>query len=81
MRRQVARSRVRQAASQILDELAQTGQDGHVIRNLLKITADWTAFELAQDEYKARAVVQKARELVAHLPKLMRERRRIAMQR
>lgn len=54
----------RQAASLILDELAQTGQDGVIIRNLLKITADWTAFELAQDEYKARAVVQKARELI-----------------
>ncbi|MBK3662591.1 hypothetical protein JJE66_15235 [Bradyrhizobium diazoefficiens] len=57
----------RQAASLILDELAQTGQDGVVIRNLLKIAADWTAFELAQDEYKARAVVQKAREMVGTL--------------
>jgi hypothetical protein len=48
-----------------LDQLAQAGQDHAVIRKLLDIAANWTAFELAQDEYKARAVVQKARKLAA----------------
>ena len=54
----------RQAASLIFDELAQEGQDRAVDRKLLDIAANWTAFELAQDEYKARAVVQKGRQLV-----------------
>lgn len=57
----------RQAASAIFDELAQDGQDRAVIPKLLDIAADWTAFELAQDEYKARAVVQKTRQLVGTL--------------
>jgi hypothetical protein len=54
----------RQAASLILDELAQAGAEHEVVRSLLNIAADWVSFELAQDEYKARAVVQKARQLV-----------------
>lgn len=36
-------------------------------RRLVALAADWDAFQLAQDEYKARAVVQKARELAGVL--------------
>jgi hypothetical protein len=57
----------RQAAALILDELAQQGHDRVVIRKLLDLTAGWGAFHLAQDEFKARAVVQKARELTGVL--------------
>jgi hypothetical protein len=57
----------RQAGALILDELAQQGQDRPVIRKLLDLAAGWNAFHLAQDEYKARAVVQKARELTGVL--------------
>ena len=53
----------RDAGALVLDVLAQNGQDHAVVRNIVAIAADWTAFHLAQNEYQARAVVQKAREL------------------
>jgi hypothetical protein len=53
----------REAGSMILDELARRGDDQVVIRKLIKLAASWTAFHLAQDEYDARGVVQKARAL------------------
>ena len=53
----------REAGVVILEELARRGQDHTVVRKLIKVAAEWTAFHLAQDEYKARAVVQKARAL------------------
>lgn len=52
----------RDAGALVLDELARAGADHDAVRNLVAIAADWSAFHLAQDEYKARAVVQKARE-------------------
>ena len=42
-------------------------KDGAVVRALLGIAADWSAYDLAQDEYKAPAVVQKAREMAGVL--------------
>ena len=53
----------RQAGALILEELARDGNDSSTIRKLIDIAASWNAYDLAQDEYKARAVVQKAREL------------------
>jgi hypothetical protein len=53
----------RQAGALIFDELSRSGQEGPVIRALIDIVADWKAFDLAQDEFKARAVVEKARAL------------------
>ncbi len=53
----------RDGGALVLDKLARTGADHNVVRKLVMITADWSAFHLAQDEYKARGVVQKAREL------------------
>lgn len=53
----------RDAGALVLEELAGTGGDEAVIRNIVGIAADWSAFHLAQNEYQARAVVQKAREM------------------
>ncbi|MDT9600439.1 hypothetical protein [Sphingosinicella rhizophila] len=53
----------RDAGALMLEELAATGADHAVIRNIVGIAADWSAFHLAQNEYQARAVVQKAREV------------------
>jgi hypothetical protein len=57
----------RQGGALILDELARQGGERPVIRKLVEITARWDGFHLAQDEYKARAVVQKAREMTGAL--------------
>jgi hypothetical protein len=57
----------RQAGALILDELGRQGEDRPVIRKLLELAAGWDRFHLAQDEYKARAVTQKARELTGVL--------------
>jgi hypothetical protein len=53
----------REAGALVLDELARRGAENDVVRRLVAIAATWDAFHLAQDEYRARAVVQKAREL------------------
>jgi hypothetical protein len=53
----------RDAGALILGELSRTGADHAVVRNIVAIAAEWSAFHLAQNEYQARAVVQKAREL------------------
>ncbi len=53
----------RQAGALIFEDLMRDGHDGPAIRKLIDIAAGWDAFDLAQDEYKARAVVQKAREI------------------
>jgi hypothetical protein len=57
----------REAGATMLEELAQTGADASVVQNLINIAAEWNSFHLAQDEYKARAVVQKAREIAGVL--------------
>jgi hypothetical protein len=54
----------REGASIIFDELERRGASTNaVISKLVRIAARWTDFHLSQDEYKARAVVQKAREM------------------
>src|SRR5579862_1272289 len=53
----------REAGASILDELAKQERERTIVRNLIDLAADWENFHLAQDEFKARAVVQKAREL------------------
>lgn len=57
----------RQGGALIFDQLAQQGQEREVIRKIIDLAAGWDAFHLAQDEYKARAVVQKAREIAGVL--------------
>jgi hypothetical protein len=52
--------------------------DGEVVtRRLIEIAAQWSSFHLADDEFAARAVVQKARELLGTL-ELMEAREREA---
>ena len=55
----------REAGASILDELSKRDQDRVIVRNLISLAAEWDSFHLAQDEFKARAVVRRreAREL------------------
>lgn len=57
----------RQSGALILEELAKEGKDGAFVRKLLDIAANWNSYHLAADEFKARAVTQKARELTGTL--------------
>jgi hypothetical protein len=57
----------RQAGAFILDQLAREGSDHAMVRKLVNLAAEWNSFHLADNEYEARAVVQKARELVGVL--------------
>ena len=52
----------REAGTVILEELKSKGDDKNIIFNIIKIGAEWSSFHLSQDEYKARAVSQKAKE-------------------
>jgi hypothetical protein len=54
----------RQIAPLILDELARRGDIDAVLRTLMEIAAGWTSFHLANNEFEARATVQKAREML-----------------
>lgn len=63
----------RQIAPLILDALQALPKRDAIIRNLIRIAAEWDHFHLADDEYKARATTQKARELL-HEIELMEAR-------
>ncbi|MBX3482399.1 hypothetical protein [Phenylobacterium sp.] len=52
----------REAGTVILEALGALEREGQVVRRIIEIAADWQDFHLAQDEYRARSVVQKARE-------------------
>ena len=54
----------RQIAPLIIAACEADPQQRRCIRRLLEITAGWNSFHLADDEYAARATVQKARELL-----------------
>ena len=54
----------RQVAPLILDAAERESNGDQVARRIVHIAATWTSFELADDEYMARATVQKARELL-----------------
>lgn len=53
----------REAGAIVLEELSASNAIEPVVRAIVAIAAEWTAFHLAADEYQARAVVQKAQEL------------------
>jgi hypothetical protein len=57
----------RQGGAIILDEMARLGSDRTVVRKIVDLAAGWNSFHLANNEYEARAVVQKARELTGVL--------------
>jgi hypothetical protein len=54
----------RQIAPLILDALDQTAGSNAAIRSIIEIAANWSSFHLADDEFAARATVQKAREML-----------------
>lgn len=54
----------RQIAPLILDALNHRPDCSGVVRRLIEIAAQWSSFHLANDEFQARATVQKARELL-----------------
>jgi hypothetical protein len=63
----------RQMAPLILDAVDKRIDCEGVIRNIIEVAANWSNFHLANDEFAARATVQKAREMLGTI-KLMDER-------
>ena len=63
----------RQIAPLVLDAISVHSNGPAILRALLEIGAGWSSFHLADDEFAARATVQKARELLGTL-QLMEER-------
>jgi hypothetical protein len=54
----------REIAPLILEQVARRGNLDSVVRTLIEIAASWSSFHLADDEFVARATVQKAREML-----------------
>lgn len=54
----------RKIAPLILDAVEQRHGAASVLRGLIEIAANWSSFHLAENEFSARATVQKARELL-----------------
>lgn len=52
----------RDIAPLIIEEIDRRSDCSHVLRSLIEIAANWKSFHLADDEFAARAIVQKARE-------------------
>jgi hypothetical protein len=63
----------RKIAPLIVKALDEKNDCQGVIRRIVEIAANWSSFHLADDEYAARATVQKAREIMGTI-KLMEER-------
>ena len=57
----------RQIAPLIIKALESLPDFYRILRAIIEITANWTSFHLADDEFAARATVQKARELLGTL--------------
>ena len=57
----------RQGCAAIFEELGRDGRDIAVVRKLVELASNWNSFHLADKEYEARAVVQKAREIAGVL--------------
>src|SRR5437899_870562 len=54
----------RQIAPLIIDACEKHPARKRAIRHIVEIAATWSSFHLAENEYAARATVQKARELL-----------------
>ncbi len=52
----------RQIAPLILDAIDDKNECNQIVRQIIEIAANWNSFHLADNEYSARATVQKARE-------------------
>ena len=60
----------RKIAPLILDELNRQGVLQEVLRRMIEIAAGWSKFHLADNEYEARATVQKAREFLGDIEEM-----------
>jgi len=54
----------REIAPLVLEAVEKRAGCNNIIRAIIEIAANWSSFHLAQDEFKARATVQKAREVL-----------------
>lgn len=63
----------RQIAPLILDSIEKRPDSNIVIRRMIEIASQWSSYHLADDEFQARATVQKARELLGTI-KMMEAR-------
>lgn len=54
----------REMAPKIIFSLENSEDGDKVLRNIIQIATEWSNFELANNEYQARATVQKAREVL-----------------
>lgn len=54
----------REIAPLILEKVEKRADGSNIIRAIIKIAANWKDFYLSQNEYNARATVQKAREVL-----------------
>lgn len=57
----------RQIAPLILDEIEKKHDSRKIFRAIIEIAANWSSFHLADNEFQARATVQKARELLGSI--------------
>src|SRR5689334_1593291 len=57
----------RKIAPLILDAVEQRHGVESVLRAMIEIAANWSSFHLAENEFAARATVQKARELLGNI--------------
>lgn len=57
----------RQIAPLILDAVDKEPNASSIIRSIIEIASRWSSFHLAQDEFAARAAVQKAREVLGEI--------------
>lgn len=57
----------RQIAPLIIEAAERRPDCGDVVRRIVEIAAEWSSFHLADDEFAARATVQKARELMGQI--------------
>jgi hypothetical protein len=63
----------RQLAPLIIEAVEKRSDGSDIIRAIVEIAANWSSYQLADDEYHARATVQKARE-VLNIIEMMEER-------
>lgn len=57
----------REMATIIIDDLRRTGDDVAIVRALVLLAANWKSLHLAQNEFEAQAVVEKARRLIPEI--------------
>jgi hypothetical protein len=55
----------RKIAPIIVDEIGKLWNGDEIIRNIIGICANWNSFHLAENEFEARAVVEKAKQVLS----------------